>query len=602
MVNVSIGTNEQQYTLQKDGTEKPSGSYKIMCLLTVAGLLFKGLLHSTDVIGVLLVLTFLNLRAVSEIFVEQIPPSTCLYAAGSVIVQVLLAVVRSQAHHVKFSNSRVDINQTSFLKPNLFPCRTTHTRMFPTKHSFSYSYLMVGVPIGWNGSNAMLSTDAAGEQNSWFKVHSDDYLARGHHDGGLAGKLRAYLTSQNVSLDQYEFAYLITAPRFLGFSFNPISFWYLYDRDCQLSAMILEVNNTFDERRMYLLQRPENVKSGDTFASEWDKDFHVSPFNDRDGSYSVTVRDLMHSTGEVMVDNNIVLRSNESKPKIVARIFSTQNAIETTSMTMLERLTFVAKWWWVGFMTNPRILREARILWVKKLQVFYRPEVLRTSIGRSESIEEIMLEGLFRKLLKFLADTSKHIEISYIPAAGPDNGTSVTIKPETQSTSEDCKQPLSLKVLTPAFYAEIVRTQSLLDAFERFCFHPNSGEAMLVTSEAGKLQTLLEGVTSLQGFTPKSRREVFVVCLRQQGVWSTLVSSVYLSDHHNLKLSQLDVLIKSHCSATTYQEYLFTALRILLADRLAFGLMPLLTAYFRIARYIIWIVLALMASRMYSAI
>lgn len=46
------------------------------------------------------------------------------------------------------------------------------------------------------------------------------------------------------------------------------------------------------------------------------------------------------------------------------------------------------RWWWVGLMTNPRILHEAQILWVKKLQVYYRPEVMKASIGRQESHEE----------------------------------------------------------------------------------------------------------------------------------------------------------------------------------------------------------------------
>ena len=49
--------------------------------------------------------------------------------------------------------------------------------------------------------------------------------------------------------------YLVTAPRFLGYAFNPVSFWYLYSEKMNLKAMILEVNNTFDERRLYLLRQ-----------------------------------------------------------------------------------------------------------------------------------------------------------------------------------------------------------------------------------------------------------------------------------------------------------------------------------------------------------
>ena len=87
------------------------------------------------------------------------------------------------------------------LKPRFFPGRTTHSRFFPKQHSFSYSYLMVGIPIGWQGSvNGMLSADSnrAGQrdQRAWFTVEAEDYLDRGHRHLDLQGKLRLYLRSQ----------------------------------------------------------------------------------------------------------------------------------------------------------------------------------------------------------------------------------------------------------------------------------------------------------------------------------------------------------------------------------------------------------------------
>lgn len=96
-------------------------------------------------------------------------------------------------------------------RPMLFPCRTSHVRMFPKKHGFAYSYLLAGVPVGWKGAvGGMLSADTKIEDNTawylrflfwragnaWFTVNGDDYLERGHVEGGLEGKLRRYLESQ----------------------------------------------------------------------------------------------------------------------------------------------------------------------------------------------------------------------------------------------------------------------------------------------------------------------------------------------------------------------------------------------------------------------
>ena len=170
--------------------------------------------------------------------------------------------------------------------------------------------------------------------------------------------------------------------------------------------MILEVNNTFDERRMYFLKgfsqttfepahqddvpvqtheaQPGGVTSDaqrDTrFADCWSKDFHVSPFNSRKGSYTLSAHDPL---SDRKIDNTITLSSSKGHPKLVARIFSTGDSINPSDMGNLDVLKFVAVWWWVGFVTFPRIVREAAKLFFRlKLHVWYRPEVIRGSIGR----------------------------------------------------------------------------------------------------------------------------------------------------------------------------------------------------------------------------
>lgn len=105
----------------------------------------------------------------------------------------------------------VENGPAQFPEPLIFPCRTTHTRLFPKKHSFSYSYLYVGIPIGWQGSiNNVLSadvealTDASNDRDqrprtdnrAWLSVEGRDYLNRGSAHLGLRGKLEEYLTSQ----------------------------------------------------------------------------------------------------------------------------------------------------------------------------------------------------------------------------------------------------------------------------------------------------------------------------------------------------------------------------------------------------------------------
>ena len=194
----------------------------------------------------------------------------------------------------------------------------------------------------------------------------------------------------------YPLAYLVTAPRFLGYLFNPVSFWYLYENDLSLKAMILEVNNTFDERRMYFLDQKSRIAvkvpsgSGEEpparFADTWSKDFHVSPFNSRKGSYSLNALDpfMPTSTSNPLISNVITLTSSKGHPKLVAIIKSTTSSTDPSTFSSYDILRFIASWWWVGLVTFPRIVKEAaKLFFRRKLHVWYRPEVLENSICRT---------------------------------------------------------------------------------------------------------------------------------------------------------------------------------------------------------------------------
>ena len=313
-------------------------------------------------------------------------------------------------------------SRSARFKPLVFPCKTTHTRLFPKKHSFSYSYLLVGFPIGvarseyigeYGRSSAQLSKSNRSPK-AWFNVRAEDYLGRGNSERGFRGKLDAYLLD-NVRVEtciaiernadcpkdeepaDYPSVYLVTAPRFLGYSFNPVSFWYLYDSRQELRLMILEVNNTFDERRMYVLRygntsvcddnesMPGEGSEPDIFTDTWNKDFHVSPFNSRKGTYSLKAIDPFNpkKNKDPLISNVITLMSSKDHSKLVASINSTSPSIDPDKLGVSGRLHFLVSWWWVGFVTYPRIVKEAgKLFFKRKLHVWFRPEVLPTSIGR----------------------------------------------------------------------------------------------------------------------------------------------------------------------------------------------------------------------------
>ena len=72
--------------------------------------------------------------------------------------------------------------------------------------------------------------------------------------------------------------YLLANLRYFGHVINPIASYYCFSEDeSQLEFIVAEVNNTpWNERHSYVIEGPEK---GAWLNTEFDKKFHVSPFN-----------------------------------------------------------------------------------------------------------------------------------------------------------------------------------------------------------------------------------------------------------------------------------------------------------------------------------
>ncbi len=72
---------------------------------------------------------------------------------------------------------------------------------------------------------------------------------------------------------------LLTHPRLLGAGFNPVSFYYSFDRDEHLDAVVAEVTNTpWGERRAYVLRPEPGQWRPALLRGSAGKELRVSPF------------------------------------------------------------------------------------------------------------------------------------------------------------------------------------------------------------------------------------------------------------------------------------------------------------------------------------
>jgi hypothetical protein len=84
---------------------------------------------------------------------------------------------------------------------------------------------------------------------------------------------------------------LMVFPRILGYTFNPLTVWFLRDVDGNLSAVLYEIRNTFGHSHSHLVvldaHDPDHEK---TLRHGFDKTLHVSPFFDQIGRYEVALQ------------------------------------------------------------------------------------------------------------------------------------------------------------------------------------------------------------------------------------------------------------------------------------------------------------------------
>ncbi len=160
-----------------------------------------------------------------------------------------------------------------------------HTRHLPVYHHFQYPVYMYALDLDelarldkklpFFGYNRMRPAS----------IRDADYLDE--RPGAIREKLLDFLPERQRA--RIASIMLITQARYFHYVFNPVCFYYCFDRSGEVVQVVVEVSNTYGERHVYL---PETVRGapGGTSALEIQqytafKAFHVSPFNSMAGRY-----------------------------------------------------------------------------------------------------------------------------------------------------------------------------------------------------------------------------------------------------------------------------------------------------------------------------
>jgi len=185
------------------------------------------------------------------------------------------------------------------LNSRLYEGWVRHRRYSPTEHRFTYPLFMLYLDLDEIDRVFATSPFWSTERFNWASFRRADYF-----DPTIGDLKQAVISNvcehSDLTAEQIHSVRVLTHVRYLGYVFNPVSVYYLFDRNDDLLAIMPEITNTpWKERHAYVLmaQKQQAEPSPNHIRHEphrshrhyreyrLGKAFHVSPFLPMDMEY-----------------------------------------------------------------------------------------------------------------------------------------------------------------------------------------------------------------------------------------------------------------------------------------------------------------------------
>lgn len=194
-----------------------------------------------------------------------------------------------------------------------------HRRRLPVRQAFEYPTGMLAIDLDEWDTLGKLSPWLSVERFNVLSLYRADYFRA--DQGDLRSAVRQHVHQATGWMPDGRIE-LIAHPRYLGHCFNPVAFYLCYaSGDDPLDgavprAILAEITNTpWHERHTYCLCGDQITAGGQgwkTQSFDFQKNFHVSPFNSLDQTYRWH---FSFRPGEMRVHMNVYASTPSQGPK-----------------------------------------------------------------------------------------------------------------------------------------------------------------------------------------------------------------------------------------------------------------------------------------------
>jgi DUF1365 family protein len=237
-----------------------------------------------------------------------------------------------------------------------------HARLKPMGHRFSYRVMSLFIDLDRLDQANRLSILFGVNRAALYSFREADH---GRRDGSSLRDFAQHCAAERgVDLTGGR-VLLLCYPRLFGYTFNPLSVYFCYRADGELTLLIYEVRNTFGDIHSYVLPVKPGERSDAGIRQQQDKLFYVSPFIEMAMRYHFRVT----PPGDRVKLR--ILETDREGPLLSATFSGRRHALN--SATLLRAFATLPL---VTFKIMAAIHWEAVRLWLKGARLVPRPKAV----------------------------------------------------------------------------------------------------------------------------------------------------------------------------------------------------------------------------------
>ena len=195
----------------------------------------------------------------------------------------------------------------------IYTGNVVHKRFKPKIHFFKYKIFSLLIDLS---EIHLLDKELKIFSYNKFNIISFYDKDHGARDGSsVENWVKDNLKKNNIDTNNIQIK-LLCYPRIFGYVFNPLSVFYIYDKNSNLISILYEVKNTFGEQHTYIFKTNINNNLVQHMCK---KKFHVSPFIEMDCVYFFR---LLKPGNKI----SVIIDQNDNEGKI---LYASQDGVKS---------------------------------------------------------------------------------------------------------------------------------------------------------------------------------------------------------------------------------------------------------------------------------